>query len=460
MDDDGFQEVHVQQTSAPTSPRGASSKSSSSRARGGHNAAGDSSSGLHDHGAHDHEDLPEYSAPSIAEAKTFRGSTLPRRIRDPNQATGYRLAKPGELVNAQGEPSMPYSLFKTEADAIDEFGIGISLYFKTVKVLFVLFTFMALICLISMYENKKSNPTADDVDFYKLLGMTIDETPVQLIGSVYGATRDSLKSEKQGAADIVCIVIMLLFLFAAPWLEHRAVERIDVAQQTTQDYSVCVMNPPETVTDTKAYQKHFSRFGEVVLVTIVKNNGALITELALKKALKSKLETAEFVTANAGDSPGEGLKAWVMRKLYGTEQIESLKVKLAANQQRIDALAQRDYHPWRVFITFNSEHSQRSCLNRAHTSFMARRTGLGVPDDAKFEDHILHVKEAMEPSEVIYENTHVSLPRRMASIALSFALSGCLVVAAFYIIQVTDLRSMCDSFLAFPHILFFYILRV
>jgi predicted RND superfamily exporter protein len=386
---------------------------------------------------HDNDELPQYSAPSIAEAKTFRGYALPRRLRDPNQPSGYRLARPGELVNAQGEPSMPYSLLKSKSNAIDEFGIGISLYFKTVKVLFALFVILALICLIPMYENKKSNPTTEDVDFLQTLGINVDATPVQLIGSVYGATRDSLKYNKQGAADIVCVLIVLIFLFVAPWLERRAVERIDVAQQTTQDYSVCVMNPPETVTDTKAYHKHFSRFGEVVLVTIVKNNGALLKELALKKVLTAKLQNAEFVTANLGDEFGDGFKAWVMRKLYDTEQVDSLKKKLAVNQQRIDALAQRDYRPWRVFITFNSEHSQRSCLNRASTSFVARRTGLGISDDAKFEDHILHVKEAMEPSEVIYENSHVSLTRRVASIVLSFSLSACLVVAAFYIIKVS-----------------------
>jgi hypothetical protein len=44
-----------------------------------------------------------YEAPSIAEAKAFARSNLPHRIRAPNQPTKYRLARPGEKKDENGE---------------------------------------------------------------------------------------------------------------------------------------------------------------------------------------------------------------------------------------------------------------------------------------------------------------------------------------------------------------------
>lgn len=50
-----------------------------------------------------------------------------------------------------------------------------------------------------------------------------------------------------------------------------------------------IKNPPRTVTDPQEYYDHFKQFGEVVYVSVAKNNGALLQALAQKKVLESEL---------------------------------------------------------------------------------------------------------------------------------------------------------------------------
>ena len=158
------------------------------------------------------DNLPTYAPPNIRDAKTYRFTTLPRRIKADNQKTGYRLAREGELTDKDGHPAQLYSLCDSSA-VLDEFGIGIALYFKAVKFLFFVFLTCAAISLVSIYENEKSNPDADDVDlFQSVFNSTIEETSITLIGSTYGATRESLKYNKQAAADIACVVILVVAL--------------------------------------------------------------------------------------------------------------------------------------------------------------------------------------------------------------------------------------------------------
>lgn len=166
---------------------------------------------------------PAYAAPNIRDAKTYRFASLPRRIMADNQKTGYRLAREGELAGKDGHPAKLYYM-SDSSEVLDEFGIGIGLYFKTVKFLFVMFLMCALISLISIYENAKSNPDSDDVDALKIaFNVTVDETSVSLVGSTYGATRESLKYAKQAAADIVCVIILVVSLaFASMFAEVRS----------------------------------------------------------------------------------------------------------------------------------------------------------------------------------------------------------------------------------------------
>jgi uncharacterized membrane protein YbjE (DUF340 family) len=116
-----------------------------------------------------------------------------------------------------GKPAELYNFWSTPTEALDEFGIGISLYFKTLKVLFVVLLLCALINLVSIYENEKFNLNRDEAEL--LNASTNDKyhlkaTATYLLGSVYGAERGDLKLYKQVAANIaVCTLYVIYVLY-------------------------------------------------------------------------------------------------------------------------------------------------------------------------------------------------------------------------------------------------------
>ena len=94
------------------------------------------------------ESPPGYEAPNLSAARDFYAATLPRRIVDPAQPTGYRLAKLGEMVDNYGNTAELYDPYCSKSNALNEFGVGVSLYFKTLKALFVVLLTCAFISLV------------------------------------------------------------------------------------------------------------------------------------------------------------------------------------------------------------------------------------------------------------------------------------------------------------------------
>ena len=143
----------------------------------------------------------------------------------------------------------------TGDDALDEFGTGVSLYFKSLKTLAVVFLLCAFISLVAVYENMEhqygKEASLDEVDVPLFDNSTRQdlETPVRMLGSVYGVIRSDLKFNKQGMTDIAVTIVLVLVAFFGYQFERLAVRRIDEQQLTTKDYTVVVRNPPPHVTD-------------------------------------------------------------------------------------------------------------------------------------------------------------------------------------------------------------------
>ena len=182
------------------------------------------------------ENVPLYEAPSIKMANEFHRMQRPRRCPDPKQPTQYRMNHMGEmhLINDHNSKFKLYDPIKTPSHALDEFGIGISIYFRSLKGLFIVIIICAFINLIAIYQNMKYNP---------------EGTRTELRGTAYGCTRDSLLLTRQGVADIVITLLILVALIVARVAESRIIKNIDEDLLTTDDFSVVVLNPPKDCTD-------------------------------------------------------------------------------------------------------------------------------------------------------------------------------------------------------------------
>jgi hypothetical protein len=362
------------------------------------------------------------------QAKAFFLSTLPRRIEDSWQPTGHRLAGVGVMYDFNGTSSVLYN-FWDKSENLNEFGIGISLYFKTLKALFIVLLICALISLVSIGHNSDFNP---------------DDTPTMLIGSALGATRDALKMSNQGASDIACCIVIVIFAVIARYIEKESVEAIDVSQQTAQDYSVCITNPPENALTPDEYYNFFAQFGEVVLITVAIDNGELIKKIADRKVSEGILQGlmlhADSKIKNNGnitEDKYDHLELTFLQKIGYASTIPKCLKKIKELTERINELEKVEYGAWKVYCTYNSEFSQRNCLLKTNVGKFSVLNNNSSNEALKLKGKTLNVTEAPEPGDIIYENSHVKFPRKM----LSWIISGCfcfsILVASFFTIAVS-----------------------
>lgn len=188
---------------------------------------------------------------SYRTAREYFHTLQPRKITDKTQPSQYRISRPGELIGEDGETATTIDPFLAKSEYFNGFGIGVSLYFRTVKGLFIIFITCACILIIAMSKNNDDQyPKYNSDELILPVNMTYPvETPVRLLGSVYGARRSGLKFDKQVAADIAICCILLIFSFVSEFVEEKEIEDIDLSQQTSQDYTVVITNPPPNYSD-------------------------------------------------------------------------------------------------------------------------------------------------------------------------------------------------------------------
>lgn len=163
------------------------------------------------------------------------------------------------------------------------------------------------------------------------------------------------------------------------------------------------------------------------MVTISKNNGDLLQALAEKRVLAAELERKQ-------QFPSEDPPGW-QRSLGLAHTVDDLKEKLVLLQNKIDGLSRKDYIPWKVFVTYNTETGQRNCLDRASTGMWARRTGIGIPNEAIIKGTPLNLRESPEPTDVIYEHSHMPRWKRLLLFCVSYGVCGLMMLAAYFIIE-------------------------
>jgi hypothetical protein len=382
---------------------------------------------------------PPYLSVNIDQAKKYFQWTRPLRVKDESQITGYRLARWGELeeeveevveVEGQGgekmatvqkimRPLKKYHVWGTSYTALNEFGVGIGLYYRQLIVLSLLLIICAIVYIPTIRHNLDYNPP--------------DTTPL-LLGSVYGANRADLSKTYNGIPDIIVVCILLLFGFSAKYAEKKAVKAIDMSQQTPSDYTVCVQHPPEGLSSPDEYFYHFQKWGEIVFVTVALNNGELLSAIARKRSIehmiKSSLGEAEVGIAEL---------PWWKRALQPLGLFPTdLEAQLEEVKRQIQDLSKRSYTPKRVYVTFNSEKSLNECLEKCKLSYldwwMPKMRG-GHNEDSVIAGKLVWISKAQEPSSIIWENLHISLRQRTIRLMLSLAASAGVLAAAYYVIQ-------------------------
>jgi hypothetical protein len=287
-----------------------------------------------------------------------------------------------------------------------------------------------------------------------------NDTPELVKGSAAGI--DATYKFEAVIPDCVACLMMVIFCLSFRYYRKKMVTAIDLQQQTAQDYSVRVHNPPRDADNADEWHEFFKQFGDVVNITICKNNGSLLRALAEAKLVEQKLETAHVSHVDPYSFPlslpcvlslvqtmGFLLdeQYWIRRQLRGKQALKKLC--------RADNLILH-YHVTTVFCTFDREEAQRTCLEQLAAGLLdttswgrclrticapccTKKTPFAsphtqqAPSNSLFQGQQLDLSEPEEPSEILWANLDYSLLSRVVEQALTWACAGLILLLAWQV---------------------------
>jgi hypothetical protein len=218
-------------------------------------------------------------------------------------------------------------------------------------------------------------------------------------------------------------------------IERYTVEAIDRSNLTTEDYSVEVVNPPKHIDDPQEYYDYFSQFGDVCLVSVIKKSGDICRALGKRKALK---DTKSTLLAHGNNETTADLPLWkrVLQNCCGFyPTVDYLDRQISTCTSKVLESKSKDYAPWKVFAIFNRTADQRNCLQRTAVGYYDYYFNTTTNAEARLKGTVLSMRNPVEPSEIIYENSHIGIGKQMFFLLISYGVCAAMMVASFYAID-------------------------
>ena len=359
--------------------------------------------------------------------------TLARRFATPSAGgrPKYERAEPGEPSDTK-----LFTPLTTPERALTEWGIGVALYFATVRIMALILLIGGLISIpnIIFYRSEDYTGTEDDnvtggaesLPFFTLRGSMIctDRRWVEIVECTEGCERlrwakslnDTVipdgtmfaqRTTCQGAEFSQGIVNWAAFMFVAIatallYVYQRKKEiRFDEDKSTSKDYSVKVSNPPSDAYDPDVWRDFFEQFSEkqVTVVTIALDNQELIHALTMRRVFQDKLrqllprgvemDNAEAVSreVDAHVVERELRNRGCFEKLFQCFIVplvrlppflmfidaEVLVEKINTWTTRVRDLQKKKYNVASVFVTFETEEGQRAALTALKVEWLDLR---------------------------------------------------------------------------------------
>ena len=402
------------------------------------------------------ESRKEY--PILAKAWAyFEHSTLPRYIveedeDDDDDDTKKRAGVPQELSRAEpgedDDPTLLYDPIKTHISQMGDFGLGMGLYFWTLRSLAILCFLAGVLSLPNMlyyssdsYSNYqpgvplllRGSAVCTDVQFVPCPNCT--ESDFQKERFAYAVVQQgqtnitlpfALKNNCEGATlqnGMISFGALFLMILGVGWMSYQQQKQeveFDEDEQTAQDYSIHIKNPPPDAYDPEEWRDFFKKEfngAHATSITVAIDNDLLVRSLAERRdALKklellvepgTKLDTLSLAKIAAEIERNRGAAGGLIGKV--APGVPDLFTKVAALEAKIEGLAQLDYSVTNVFVSFEYEHDQRAVLSGLSISDWERRRQKPQAWSIIFrEDVLLQAGEPEEPNTLVWENLNVS----------------------------------------------------
>lgn len=357
-----------------------------------------------------------------------------------------------------GENEIPTSLYSpyfTPHSQLGDFGLGIGLYFTQLKALAIL-TFLCGLINIPNFLYFNSETYSDgkkDSDMsitQKLSAVCTNEKWVPcpdcqdmtMFSDRFGEFRNGndpvikfvLKNMCDGArlnqvlGSLFSLLFVVIGIFALNKYNNVMEIAFDEDQQTAQDYSISVSNPPSDANDPEEWHQFFKqnfRGAHVAALTIGVGNDLLINYLVERRETMRKIEMMvepgtklDAITLAYVSAKTERARGALQRTLsLFSPGLPELVAKLDVLTSKIQGLAQLDYPVTNIFVTFGSEKDQRYVLEKLVVGkYQSLSNNSSALSDEKFlfrSKHVLQIEEPDEPNTIRWQDLNEGLQAKM-----------------------------------------------
>mmetsp|Transcript_21721 Transcript_21721/g.73838 ORF Transcript_21721/g.73838 Transcript_21721/m.73838 type:complete len:997 (-) Transcript_21721:1171-4161(-) len=339
-----------------------------------------------------------------------------------------------------------YNWWRTRPVDMNEFGVGVVLYFTFLRRFALLFCMLAVIgcvpltCNVSgdFYEYASGEGEADatSIEITSLgnFGQTV--VPEMVYNFTSGNTSSSyieersqyvkffgggIKDRKDGVSRVsmfVDLIVAILFVsvcYVLEGMQRQTIEVIDENTTTINDYSIMVQGLPPDVSHAKEVKQFFEeRYGRIAAIELAWNDSELLSLTKdraknvrnLRKAIAATQRCNERMQAGPKKAAkmGQLIEAGLQRK-QELKQTEGLMRALKRRREKggLQCVA--------AFVTFRDEESCKKCLAQWPTGIKKYFAPPTQMFRGKFQ---LQVTRAPDATDVLWENLEYSKPERAA----------------------------------------------
>jgi len=231
----------------------------------------------------------------------------------------------------------------------------------------------------------------------------------------------------------------------------------DEDEQTAQDYSVQIHNPPGDAHDPNEWMEFFAQFdATVTCISICVNNDILVKALVERRErylqLSRKLpygtalddNTVSLIAARC-EKNRNGLTyliATILHPFHISLDVGALYHRIVVLTSRIRGLCQLENQVSNVFVTFETEKAQRNVLTALDCGIISARTNNASAfyqaSHLFRRRHVLQVSEPEEPSTIRWQDLNANLNKRVRSIIITSIITLALNVFTSWIVQLID----------------------
>jgi hypothetical protein len=394
----------------------------------------------------DYEDKPETGFFT----RTFRTLFMHRNKK-------FQKAEPGE----DDDPSRLYPSFVPHKQ-LGDFGLGIGLYFSNLRALI----FITLICgFISLgniiYYGSDEYDNVDYVgeNYFTTLSLRAsaacssqawvpcpgcdckdsENSDWFLLQSGRCANaiasdgitelRFALKNNCDGtklslaATNFATVVFMVISSLLLGLFMRRDEVKFDEDEQTAQDYSVQIKNPPSNANDPEEWRRFFNKNFDGAQVTVC--TCAVDNDLLVKALVKRRESIRNIHSLQPGhsldmlDLTKAAAEIERSRNLFGRLKAKAVPGipehvdRLVALRGKIEGQAQLEHSVSNVFLTFETEEGQRGVLEKLSVGYTkAKNNDASALSDRKYlfrGEFVLDVCEPEEPSTIRWQDLNAGL---------------------------------------------------